>query len=409
MRILFADAFDSARAEQLAADGHEVVLEPELTADMLPRRIPGFDALVVRSTRVEADTLQAGDHLAIVVRAGAGTNTIDTDTAARLGIFVCNVPGRNAVAVAELTMGLIIALDRNIPDAVADLRAGRWDKKRYSRAQGLKGRTLALIGVGSIGTAVAERAAAFGLDVIVEDKPRPPQTEARLDELGVRRVAADRLLEAADIVSVHVPLTETTRGMVNRSFLDRLRDGAWLINTSRGEIVDEDALLDALDRKDMRAGLDVYPDEPASPVAEYPSRLASHPRVYGTHHIGASTRQAQRSIADGTLEVLRAFERGEILNCVNLETATLGETTLTVRHRDRVGVLSSVLDVIRRAELNVQDMHNRVFRGAEAAVATLAVDGTPSEAVVAEIAALPDVIAVTARPTRPRASRPAGR
>lgn len=406
MRVLFADAFDTAHAERLTSDGHEVIYEPELTSARLPQRIPGVDVLVVRSTLVTADALEAGDRLAMVVRAGAGTNTIDTDTAARLGIFVCNVPGRNAVAVAELAMGLIIALDRNIPDAVADLRQGRWDKKRYSQARGLKGRTLAVIGVGAIGTAVAERAAAFGLVVRVDDHPRSPEIEARLDAVGAQRIPSGRLLEGTDIVSLHVPLTDSTRGMVNRAFLDRLPDGAWVINTSRGELVDEDALLDALDRREMRAGLDVFADEPSSPVAEYHSRLASHPRVYGTHHIGASTRQAQESVADGTIEVIRAFDQGHVVNCVNLETESLGETTLSVRHRDEVGVLSSVLDVIRRAELNVQDMHNRVFRGAQAAVATLAVDGTPDEAVVAEIAALPDVIAVSIRPTtrRDRAS-----
>ncbi|HHC07959.1 MAG TPA: ACT domain-containing protein [Actinobacteria bacterium] len=400
MRILFADALDTTHLERLRELGHDCVVEPDLSAGDLPDRIGGFEALVVRSTRVEAATLEAADRLEIVVRAGAGTNTIDTDAAAALGIYVCNVPGRNAIAVAELTMGLILALDRNIPDAVADLRSGRWDKRRYGRATGLHGRALGLVGVGSIGIEVAERAAAFGMRILVEDKPRTPEVDARLDELDAERLSSTDLLASADVVSLHVPLTPETRGMVNREFLAAMRDGAWLVNTARGELVDEAALLEALDTRGFRAGLDVFPDEPSEPRCAWRSALAAHPRVYGTHHIGASTRQAQEAVAAGTVEVLLAFAEGEIRNCVNLETRRLGETILSVRHLDRVGVLSGVLDAIRRRNLNVQNMENRVFEGAIAAVATLEVDGDVDDELLAELEALPDVIAVTARPTK---------
>ncbi len=401
MRILFADALDASRIERLSAAGHECVVEPGLSTADLPGHIAGFEALVVRSTRVDSATLEAADRLEIVVRAGAGTNTIDTAAAADRGIFVCNVPGRNAIAVAELTMGLILALDRSIPDAVAELRAGRWDKRRFSKARGLFGRTLAIVGMGSIGMEVAARAVAFGLRVATIDRPRPPETAERLADLGVDLVA-DRaaLLADADIVSLHVPLTDATRGMVDAAFLAEMRDGAWLINTSRGDLVVESALLEALDRRGMRAGLDVYPDEPSTGVAEYRSTLASHPSVYGTHHIGASTEQAQRSVADGTVEVIDAYARGTVLNCVNLEVEHLGETMLAVRHYNRVGVLSSVLEVLKRADLNVQDLHNRIFSGATAAVATLAVDATVPSDLLAELREIPDVIQVTARPRK---------
>ncbi len=401
MRILFADALDASRVERLSAAGHQCVVEPDLSPAALPGRIAGFEALVVRSTRVDASTLEAADRLEIVVRAGAGTNTIDTDAAADRGIFVCNVPGRNAIAVAELTMGLIMALDRNIPDNVAELRAGRWDKRRFSDARGLFGRSLAIVGMGSIGMEVAARALAFGLRVATIDRPRPAETTDRLADLGVDLVA-DRasLLADADIVSLHVPLTDATEGMVDAAFLAEMKDGAWLINTSRGGLVVESALLEALDRRGMRAGLDVYPDEPSAGAGEYRSALASHPSVYGTHHIGASTAQAQRSVADGTVEVLEAYARGTMLNCVNLEVEHLGETVLAIRHYNRVGVLSSVLEVLKRADLNVQDLHNRIFSGATAAVATLAVDGTVPSDLLAELRDVPDVIQVTARPRK---------
>jgi len=399
MRILFADRLDADHIDRLAAAGHECVREPDLTAADLPGRIAGFDALVVRSTRVEAATLQTADRLQIVVRAGAGTNTIDTDTAAALGIFVSNVPGRNAIAVAELTMGLILALDRNIPDNVAELRAGRWDKARFSKAQGLFGRHLAILGTGAIGMAVAERAGAFGMRVLTEFKQRPEARQERLEALGVETVRGrGKLLGMADIVSLHVPLLPETRGLVDAGFLGQMRDGAWLINTSRGEIVDEEALLDALDHRGMRAGLDVFPDEPGTATAAYHSRLASHPSVYGTHHIGASTAQAQQAIAAGTVEVLEAFSRGEVRNCVNLEMQALGQTTIWVRHRDRIGVLSSVLEELKRADLNVQGMHNRIFRGATAAIATIEVDAAVDVELLDHLRDIDDVIQVTARP-----------
>ena len=165
MRILFADKIDTTRLQRLEAAGNECIVKPELTAAQLPDHIAGTEVLVVRSTKVTAETLSAADQLSLVLRAGAGTDTIDCDSASKLGIYVCNVPGRNAVAVAELTMGLLLAIDRQIPDATADLRQGRWDKARYMAAPGLKGRRMALVGMGAIGLEVARRAAAFGIEI----------------------------------------------------------------------------------------------------------------------------------------------------------------------------------------------------------------------------------------------------
>ncbi len=394
MRILLADQLDQATVEALTEREHECVVEPTLSADELPAKIPGFGALVVRSTKVTAATIQAGDALELVIRAGAGTNTIDVQAAADAGIYVSNVPGRNAIAVAELTMALLLAIDRRIADNVADLRAGRWNKKSYSKADGLYGKTIGIIGLGDIGLAVAERAAAFGLTVrAVRKDGRSPAAEERIRTIGIELVdSLDELVAGSDIVTLHVPAAPETKGMVDAAFLDRMRPGAILLNTSRGDLIDEPALLKAIDTKGLRVGLDVYPDEPASSAGEWSSELAQHPYVVGTHHIGASTEQAQRAIAAGVVEIVDAFQRGEILHCVNLERSRLGRCSLHIRHYDRVGVLAQVLDLLRRGGLNVEQMENRVFKRGNAAVATIDVgDDLPRE-VLAQIEAIPDVI-----------------
>jgi D-3-phosphoglycerate dehydrogenase len=382
MRILFADAFHPQYRDAIDAMEHDCAFQPDLSADDLPDHIRGYDALIVRSTRVTAEAIAAADDLGLIIRAGAGTNTIDKQAAAERGIYVCNVPGRNAIAVAELAFGLIMALDRQIPDNVADLRAGRWNKKRYAQAEGLYGRSVGVVGLGDIGLAFAERAAAFGLRVHAVAKPdRTAETHARADRAGVAYVDdLDELVATCDILSFHVPLTQSTRGMVNRSLLAAMRPGTWVINTSRGEIIDENALLEALDSKQLRAGLDVYNDEPTSSTGTFDSPLARHPHVYGTHHIGASTEQAQRAIAAAVVDMLAAYTRGEIRNCVNIESQALGSATLVVRHRDEVGVLSEVLEVLREHDLNVEQMHNTIFAGARAAVATIHTTGaTPPD------------------------------
>ena len=398
MQLLFADSLPEQAVAALESRGHTCVMEPGLGARDLAGRIAGFDALVVRSTRVERDVFEAGDRLALVIRAGAGTNTIDTAAAAARGVLVANVPGRNAAAVAELTLGLLLAIDRRIADNVADLRSGHWDKKRYSRADGLMGSTMAIIGLGSIGLAVAERAAAFGIHVqALARNGRAAHVEARVEELGITLLGSrQELVSSADIVSLHVPSSDDTRNLVDEAFLGQMKKGAILLNLSRGDVVDEAALLQALDADAVRAGLDVFADEPSSGTTEWKSRLAQHPNVVATHHIGASTAQAQRAIAAGVVEIIDAFAAGEVRHCVNLAPSRLGSATLTVRHLDRVGVLARVLDLLTRAGLNVEHMENRVFRGGEAAVASIDVAGATPDGLLAEIGAIPHVLGVSA-------------
>jgi D-3-phosphoglycerate dehydrogenase len=313
-------------------------------------------------------------------------------------VLVANVPGQNSAAVAELTIGLLIAVDRRIPDNVADLRAGRWDKKGYSRATGLLGSTLGIVGLGSIGLCVAERARAFGIKVqTVPSSRRRPYVEARAADLGITICPSlPEMLASSDIVSLHVPAAPETRHLVDRAFLGQLRPGAILLNTSRGDVVDEAALLEALDAGTVRAGLDVYADEPGSGKADWDSALARHPAVVGTHHIGASTEQAQLATAAGVVEIVDAFVAGEARNCVNLAPNRLGSMTLTVRHLDRPGVLAQVLDLLSAARLNVEHMENRVFRGGEAAVASIDVAGPVPDALLEQIGDGPDVLGVSA-------------
>lgn len=320
MRILVADTFpESARAD-LTDRGHDCVYEPDLTSDDLLGHVKGHDVLVVRSTRVEAPVFEDADDLRMVIRAGSGTNTIDCDAAARRDIAVCNVPGGNAVAVAELAFGLLLALDRNIPDNVADLRAGRWDKKRYSKARGILGRKVGVVGLGQIGLAFAERAAAFGSDVFAVAKAgRAPRTVERATAIGVSFVdSLPALAEQCDVLSFHLPATEGTRHLVGRDLLAHVQQGAIILNTSRADIVDEAALLEALDTKGVRAGLDVVSGEPGSSTGQIDSPLVRHPNVYATHHIGASTQQAQEAIAAEVVRMVTRLEAGEVLHCVNL-------------------------------------------------------------------------------------------
>ncbi len=410
MQILFADAIADDGLEPLRSAGHTCVVDGSLTADTLPAAVAEADVLVVRSTTVTASTVAAAPRLGLIVRAGAGTDNIDKAAASARGIYVCNVPGKNAIAVAELTMGLLLAVDRQIPDNVADLRAGRWDKARFTKADGLAGKTMGIIGVGDIGLAVAERARAFGLSVIAERKDgRPAETQARIRSTGIRLVDnVDELLANADIVSLHVPKAAGTVGMVNATFLSRLQPGAILLNTSRGDVVDHEALLHALDSTDLRVGLDVYSGEPGSSTGVFDDPIARHPRVVGTHHIGASTRQAQEAVAAGTVEVIQQYLRGDVVNCVNLDDHAEDDLTVSIRHLDQVGVLAQILAVIRAEGLNVQQMSNQVFSHDGAAVATISLAaGAPdlddkrfeSARLLAALESIDEVLAATATPT----------
>lgn len=378
MKALIADKFEQSGRDGLQALGCEVSFQPDLKDEALVQAITKEqpDVLIVRGTKVTEAMLAAGP-LKLIVRAGAGYNTIDVAAASRRGIYVSNCPGKNSIAVAELAFALILALDRRIADNVIALRAGEWNKKEFSKARGLFGRTLGLVGLGKIGQEMIPRAKAFGMPVVAWSRSLTPE---KAEVLGIERLNSPLdVARAADIVSVHVALKPDTKLMIDAEFFAAMKDGAYFINTSRGETVDQSALVDAVHAKGIRAGLDVFAIEPTSAVADFEDPIANQTSVYGTHHIGASTDQAQEAIAAETVRIVKTFkETGQVPNVVNLAANTPATHRLVVRHLDRPGVLAQVLDAIKAESINVQEMENIVFEGAEAAVARINLDKAPS-------------------------------
>ena len=362
MKVLIADKFEQSGRDGLQALGAEISFQPDLK-----------DAALVEVT----EAMLAAAPLKLVVRAGAGYNTIDVAAASRRGIYVANCPGKNSIAVAELAFALILALDRRVSDNVIALRAGQWNKKEFSKARGLFGRTLGLVGVGRIGREMIPRARAFGMPVVAWSRSL---TDEKAAVLGVeRRGSPPDVAREAEVVSVHVALKPETRMLIGPDFFQAMKVGAYFINTSRGEVVDQSALVEAIHSKAIRAGLDVFSIEPTSAIAEFTDPIAKEASVYGTHHIGASTDQAQEAIAAETVRLIQSFkETGQVPNVVNLARRTPATHRLVVRHRDRPGVLAQVLDAIKAEQINVQEMENIVFEGAEAAVARINLDKAPA-------------------------------
>ncbi len=380
MLVLIADKFEQSGRDGLQAIGCETSYQPDLKDDALAAAIgeQSPDVLVVRGTKVTEPMLDAGS-VKLVVRAGAGFNTIDVAAASRRGIYVSNCPGKNSIAVAELAFALILALDRRIAENVIALRRGEWNKKEFSKARGLFGRTLGLIGVGKIGQEMIPRAKAFGMPVIAWSRSLTPE---RAERMGVEYKANPLdVARESDVVSLHLALNSDTKGMIDSKFLAAMREGSYLINTARGEVVDQTALIEAMKTRGIRAGLDVFAAEPTSGTAEFTDPIREEPNLYGTHHIGASTDQSQEAIAAETVRIIREFkETGKVPNVVNLARQTPATHRLVVRHQDRPGVLAGVLDAIKAEQINVQEMENIVFEGAEAAVARINLDKAPGEA-----------------------------
>lgn len=396
MKVLVADKFEDSGQRGLADLGCDVMYTPDAKGPQLVELIVGRapDVLIVRSTEVTRPMLE-GSSLSLVVRAGAGTNTIDVEAASERGIWVANCPGKNAVAVAELTFGLMLVLDRRIADGTFDLREGRWNKKEYSKAKGLFGRTMGILGTGTIGREVAQRAQAFGMRVVAFSRSLD---DAKAEELGIERAESPKALaQISDVLSVHLALKPETRGMVSEEVLWALRPGSIFINTSRAEIVDQTALERAVKERAIRAGLDVFAGEPEGAAGAVNAPVFQMPGVVGTHHIGASTEQAQEAIAMETVRVVRLFkETGRPANVVNLARKSPATHLLAVRHYDRVGVLAAVFDCLKTGGINVQETENIVFDGAHAAVARIHVDRAPADDVLTRLrSCTPDILDVS--------------
>ena len=308
-------------ADELSPEGLETLRSaPELTVEVKVGLAPAelkaivgqYDALAVRSaTKVTADTLENPGRLKVIGRAGVGVDNIDVEAATRKGVVVMNTPGGNSVAVAELTIALMLDLLRQLVPAIVTTRAGRWEKKRFAGGHELFRKTVGLVGFGSIGQLVAQRCLAFGTTVIAYD-PHPIEASRRL---GVQIVSLDDLFRHADIVSLHVPLMENTRSLVGRSQLGLMRRGGYLVNCARGGIVDEDALADALrDGTLAGAAMDVFATEPVP--KDHP--LLAVDNFLCTPHLGASTEEGQLACASQLAEQLVEYARtGHVRHAVN--------------------------------------------------------------------------------------------
>lgn len=390
LKILVADKFPDKYIQQMKDLDLEVIYGPKLGEKDLPEAAKDVDILVVRSTVVNEETIINSKKLNLIIRAGSGVNNINIPAANKKGIYVTNCPGMNAVAVAELAIGLMIALDRSIPDNVSDFNKGIWNKDKYSKGKGLKGKTLGLIGVGNIGKEVAKRLLAFEMNVYGKDI-------SRIEGVPIKDFSEmDQLIPLCDIVSIHLPATPQTKGLFNKQMFESMKDGAYLINTSRHEIVIEDDLLEAIKTKNIRYACDVFKGEPEGKAGEVSSKLQNNPNIYVTHHIGASTEQAQDAVAEETINIIKKFvHSGVIDHWVNRAKFIDANFQLVVKHYDKPGVLAAVLDVIRAGNINIEEIENIIFEGGIVASCTMKLHSAATAEMLKQISENPNVISVS--------------
>jgi D-3-phosphoglycerate dehydrogenase len=311
-KVLATDKVSNSGLRSLVDDDRfEVVFAHDSASSDFAAALEGAKALIVRSaTTVDAALLDRGAHLKVIGRAGVGVDNIDIPAATERGIAVVNAPSGNTIAAAEMTMALILATLRHVAAADASLRAGRWDRNLFKGAE-LRGRRLGLIGAGRIGAEVAIRCQAFGMDVIIFDPYLP---EERADEIGSRLTDLDEVVKTSDVISLHVPLNEETRGIINEAAIMRMKSGTYVVNASRGGVVNEADLAAALESGHLGgAALDVYEDEPLN--GESPLRNA--PNLTLTPHLGASTVEAQEHVAVEVAENVAAVLEGDLAPALN--------------------------------------------------------------------------------------------
>ena len=390
IKVLIADKFPDKYIQQMKDLDLEVIYEPKLGEKDLPEAAKDVDILVVRSTIVNESTISGSEKLNLIIRAGSGVNNINIAAANKKGIYVTNCPGMNAVAVAELAFGLMLSLDRFIPDNVNDFRNGVWNKDKYSKGKGLKGKTLGVIGVGNIGKEVAKRAVAFDMNVYGKDI-------TRIEGVQIKDFSEmDQLLPLCDIISIHLPATPQTKGLFNKQMFSYMKNGAYLINSSRQDVINEDDLLEAIKEKNLRVALDVFKGEPEGKSGEVSSKLQNNPNIYVTHHIGASTEQAQEAVAEETVNIIKNFiHSGVIDHWVNRAKITDAHFQLVVKHYDKPGVLASVLEVIRSGNINIEEIENIIFEGGVAACCTMKLKMPANADMLKKIKENPDVISVS--------------
>ncbi len=389
MKILIADKFPEQYLPKFEELGLEVFYKPKLGEDEIADHIQDIDILVVRSTKVNEKTIKAGNELDLIIRAGAGVNNINIAAANEKGVYVANCPGKNSIAVAELVIGLMIALDRRIAHNVMDFKSGKWNKAEYSKAEGLHGKTMAIVGVGNIGKEVAKIALAMGMNVYGKDI-------SRIEGVAIKDFSEmDKILPIADVITIHLPLTSETKHLFDDKMFEYVKPGAIFINASRAEIVDEEALIRAIKTKNLKVGLDVFKNEPEGKDGNVSSPLQQVDNVYVTHHIGASTEQAQNAIAEETVKIIRDFiNSGVIAHWVNKSKPT-SHYQLVVKHYDKPGVLLSVFNVLSEGEINIEEVENVIFEGGIAASCTMRLNKPATQEMLAKFRENPNILNVS--------------
>ncbi len=390
MKVLIADKFPEKYIDQLKENGLDVIYEPKLGINDIPEAAEEVDILVVRSTKVSEEAINRAKNLNLIIRAGAGYNNIKVAAANKKGIYVANCPGKNSIAVAELALGLMISLDRRIPDNVMDFKNGKWDKASYSKAEGLFGKTLAIVGVGNIGKEFAKRAMAMGMNVYGKDI-------SRIEGIAIKEFDdMDKVLPIADVISIHLPATPQTKGLFDDKMFSYLKPGAMLINTSRAEVIDEDAMLRAIEEKNIRVALDVFSDEPEQKTGEVSSKLQNNPNIYVTHHIGASTNQAQNAVAAETIRIIMDYiNSGVIAHWVNKAKVSDTCYKLAVKHYDKPGVLASVFEVLRTSDINIEEIENIIFEGGLVALCSMKLNTPATSDMLEAIRNNPNVLSIS--------------
>jgi len=362
MKVLVADLFPDSAVDRLREAGLECHYDHTLKGAELQAVLEEErpEVLLVKTTRVTADIITAACALELVVRAGTGTEGIDVAEASRQGVKVAHCPGKSAVAVAELVMGLICAADRRLPESIELLRAGKWRKEQ---SDGLFSKTLGIIGLGDIGQEVAQRARAFGLRLLAFD---PQLTKSQIEALGCHyQDSLLSLVSEADVLTFHVPTSRQTKQLVTAELLALCKPNALIINTSHWDLVNEEELLAALDaRPEMRYACDCYRYEPTESVGEFRSRLTGHSQVYGTCHIGSVTKQADTASIEEALRIILKYEQTREVdsrNWANRAIKTPANFTVSIRGHNDPGVLGFAVHALADAGANVQEVSTALF------------------------------------------------
>ncbi|MEM1030983.1 MAG: NAD(P)-dependent oxidoreductase [Myxococcota bacterium] len=384
MRMLVADELARAPLDGLALLGVEIRHEPSLTAGALPGAVGEVDILVVRDTVVSAATVEAAKELNLIIHADRGADVVDVAAASQHGVYVAHCPSPRVPAVAELTLGMLLALDRGLVSADPG-------ERDVGAARGVFGRRLGIAGMGRVGQRVAATAAAMGMRVMAWSRGLTPR---RAERLGVTRAdSLEALAAGVDVLSLHLPLVPSTRHVVDATVLRALPRGAVLLNAAHPALVDPEALTRVAVARELRVGLDM------SPAPDTPAPELSPARLCAVRSAAGATLQAEDAIATEVSRIVRAFlSEGDVPNVINVMGNTAARYALILRSRDEVGVLANVLAVIKRHGLNITEVKNHVFEGASAACTKLNISGRPTDRCLAEICAFDEVFHVDVVP-----------